>query len=117
MKTTVKKVAKKTPVKREAKPLKRKRLTDIGNSKGVILTQEIIAQYGLEGVDIVIEPTAEGILIKPYKPTFQDKVNELRENRIKIYEEMKKQADDKDIQAYYKNPNNTPLKDIDNEIL
>lgn len=50
-------------------------------------------------------------------PTFQERVKELQKNRDKIYKRMEEQAKDKEIQAYYTNPDNTPFLDIDNEIL
>lgn len=93
----------------------RKKLTKVGNSKGIIFSAGIIQEYGL-GAEVIIEKREEGILIKPYKPSFQSKLEELRKNKDKIYKTMERQAHNKEIQAYYADPENT-LADIDNEIM
>jgi len=92
-----------------------KKLTKIGNSKGVTFPAGIIQKYGLEA-EVIMESREEGILIKPYKPTFQDKLNALKRNKEKIYKTMEKQARSKEMQAFYANPENT-IVDIDNEII
>jgi hypothetical protein len=93
----------------------RKKLTKVGNSKGIIFSAGIIQEYGLE-TEVIIEKREEGILIKPYKPSFQSKLDALRKNKDKIYKTMEKQAHNKDIQAYYAHPENT-IADINNDII
>lgn len=94
----------------------KKKLTDVGNSKGILLPQNLLKQYGLE-TEVIIELREDGILMKAYKPSFEDRVNDLKKNKDKVYARLKEQADDKEVQAYYENPNNTPFAEIDNEIL
>jgi len=92
-----------------------KKLTKIGNSKGITFPAGIIQKYGLEA-EVIVESREEGILIKPYKPSFRDKLNELKRNKEKIYKTMEKQARSKEMQAFYANPENT-IAGIDNEIV
>jgi len=91
-----------------------KRLTKIGNSKGVTFPAGILQEYGFEA-EVIMESREEGILIRPYKPSFRDKLNELKRNKEKIYKTMEKQARSKEMQAFYANSENT-IADIDNEI-
>lgn len=94
----------------------KKKLTDIGNSKGVLLPQDLLKRYGLEN-EIILEPTDDGILLKAHKPSFSDRVNKLRKNKDKIYKRMKQQSEDKETQEYYERPENTPFSELDNDIL
>lgn len=83
----------------------KKRLTTIGNSKGIIFPQEVLREYGIES-EVILEKREDGILIKAFKPTFQDQVEALKRNKSNIYQTMEKQAGDNMMQAYYANPEN-----------
>lgn len=92
----------------------RKKLTTVGNSKGIILNSEIIQEFGLEN-EVIIEKLKDGLLIRAYKPTFQTQIDEMRKNKSKIYKAMEKQANSKAVQEYYADPDN--ITDIDNFII
>lgn len=53
-------------------PLK---LTQIGNSVGVILPKEILARLKLEKGDTVfVTEAADGVMLTPYNPEFEDQM-------------------------------------------
>ena len=56
------------------------KLTQIGNSVGVILPKEVLAKLKLEkGQSIFITETPEGYAITPYDPAVEEQLNEGRD--------------------------------------
>lgn len=90
-----------------------KTLTNVGNSKAVIIPKRLIEKFKLEKV--VIQETDEGILIRSAEgeeETFQEKLQQLRKNKKDVYSRMKSQAQNPDTLAYYQNSDITEI-DID----
>lgn len=55
------------------------KLTQIGNSVGVILPKEILARLKLEKGDTVfVTEAANGMLLTPYSPEFEAQMDEAR---------------------------------------
>jgi len=55
------------------------KLTQIGNSVGVILPKEILARLKLEKGDTVfVTEAANGVLLTPYSPEFEAQMGEAR---------------------------------------
>ena len=84
-----------------------KSLTNVGNSKAVILPSALIKRYNLKKV--IIEATEVGILIRPVeaKTSFQRKMELARKNKAMIYKQMEQEAIDPRTIAFYNNPANT----------
>ena len=56
------------------------KLTQIGNSVGVILPKEILARLKLEKGDTVfVTETPEGFAVTPYDPALEEQINAGRE--------------------------------------
>lgn len=93
-----------------------KTLTNVGNSKALILPAEMIKKYKLDTV--VIEETDEGILIRSaaQETDFQKAVEKLRRNKKAVYKRMESQANEPETLAYYTKRENN-LSDADLEIL
>jgi antitoxin component of MazEF toxin-antitoxin module len=89
-----------------------KALTKVGNSKAIILPAQMIIKYKLEK-KVMIEETEHGILIHAVhvESSFQKKLRKARENKEQIYRQMREDANDPEVQAYYKDPKNT-LDDV-----
>ena len=85
-----------------------KSLTKVGNSRAVILPAQMIAKFKF-GRTVMIEETEEGILIRAVRKetSFQKKLKWLRDNKEEVYRKMREEANDPEVQAYYKNPENT----------
>ena len=94
-----------------------KALTQVGNSKAVILPKQMIVKFKL-GRTVVIEETEDGILIKAVQKetSFQKKMRIARKNKDAIYKRMREYANDPEVQAYYKNPENN-FSDVDLDII
>lgn len=55
------------------------KLTQIGNSVGVILPKEVLARLKVEKGDTVyLTDAVDGILLTPYSATFETQMNEAR---------------------------------------
>ena len=55
------------------------KLTQIGNSVGVILPKEILARLKLEKVDSVyVTDAANGVMLTPYSPDFETQMTAAR---------------------------------------
>lgn len=55
------------------------KITQIGNSLGVILPRAIVERLGLEkGESVSVVPTAQGIEITPFDPDFDKKLEAAR---------------------------------------
>ncbi len=55
------------------------KLTQIGNSVGVILPKEVLANLKLEkGESIFLTETPEGYVVTPYDPAFEEQMIEAR---------------------------------------
>jgi putative addiction module antidote len=55
------------------------KLTQIGNSVGVILPKEVLARLNLEkGDTLFLSDAANGIMLTPYNPTFDAQMTEAR---------------------------------------
>ncbi len=91
-----------------------KSLTNVGNSKAVILPKRLINKYQLNKVRI--QETDEGILITRAKGilSFQEKLELAKKNKTQMYAKMKTQAEDADTIAYYKQ---SDISAIDLEII
>lgn len=91
-----------------------KSLTNVGNSKAIILPKSLIDKYHLDKV--TIHEVDQGILIKPAsgKLSFQEKVAQLKKRKQEIYASMKAQAEDPEVIAYYENE---ALPDVDVDII
>lgn len=56
------------------------KLTQIGNSVGLILPKEVLARLKLEkGDSVYLTEAPEGYLITPYDPTFAEQMDAARE--------------------------------------
>ncbi|WP_240001896.1 AbrB/MazE/SpoVT family DNA-binding domain-containing protein [Parvibium lacunae] len=67
------------------------RLTQVGNSVGVVLPKELLARLKLEKGDTVfVTETPEGFTITPYDPSFAEQMEIgrqlMRENRAVLHE-------------------------------
>jgi antitoxin component of MazEF toxin-antitoxin module len=93
-----------------------KTLTNVGNSKAIILPSALVKRYNLKKV--TIEATDEGILIRPVeeKTAFQRKLENARKNKASIYKRMAREAKDPKTIAFYNNPDNT-FEDVDPTII
>lgn len=93
-----------------------KTLTNIGNSKAVILPSALVKRFKLKKV--IIEATDSGILIRPVetKTSFQKKLDFARKNKVAIYKKMEQEASDPNTIAFYDNPNNS-FDDVDLDII
>ncbi len=91
-----------------------KALTNVGNSKAIILPKKLINKFRLDKVRI--QETEEGILITRAKGflSFQEKLEILKKNKSKVYAKMKVQAEDAETMAYYKS---NDISEIDLEII
>lgn len=91
-----------------------KTLTNVGNSKALILPKRLVNKYKLEQVSI--RETEEGILIVPAKskPDFQERLEKLRKNKKAVYAKIARQASDPEIIKYYEQEG---LYDIDSDII
>ena len=91
-----------------------KTLTNVGNSKALILPKRLVDQYKLE--QVIIRETEEGILIVPAKskPDFQERLEKLRKNKKAVYAKIAKQASDPETIRYY---GQESLGDIDTDII
>ena len=91
-----------------------KSLTTIGNSKAIILPKNLVDKYHLDQVSI--HEVEEGILIKPSsgKPSFQEKLRQLKKRKKDVYSRMKAQAEEPEVIAYYENE---VLPDADLDII
>ena len=59
---------------------KKGKLIAIGNSKGVILPKDIIAQLNLaEGDELSFSMTPDGVQIRPFDPEFEDQMATMRD--------------------------------------
>jgi putative addiction module antidote len=55
------------------------KITQVGNSLGLILPREIVERLGLaKGEDVSVVETAHGIEITPYDPDFEKKLEAAR---------------------------------------
>lgn len=55
------------------------KLTQIGNSVGVILPKEVLARLKLEKGDTVfVTEAANGVMLTPYSPEFEEQMDEAR---------------------------------------
>ena len=55
------------------------KLTQIGNSVGVIFPKEVLARLNLEkGDTLFMSDTVNGIMLTPYDPTFDTQMTEAR---------------------------------------
>ncbi|MEM6814098.1 MAG: AbrB/MazE/SpoVT family DNA-binding domain-containing protein [Bacteroidota bacterium] len=90
-----------------------KTLTNVGNSKAVILPKRLIEKYKLD--HIILKETEKGILIVPAQDSFQEKLEALRQQRSKVYERMTAQASDPEAIAYYQSEE--ALGDVDVDII
>ena len=55
------------------------KLTQIGNSVGVILPKEVLARLNLEkGDTLFMSDAVNGIMLTPYDPTFDAQITEAR---------------------------------------
>lgn len=90
-----------------------KTLTNVGNSKALILPKRLVNKYKLDQVSI--RETPEGILIAPAKskPDFQERLEKLRKNKKAIYIKIAKQASDPETIRYY---DEEALYDVDTDI-
>jgi putative addiction module antidote len=70
------------------------KLTQIGNSVGVILPKEVLAQLKLEKGDMVyLTDSAEGLRLTPHDPSFEAQMTQAREimrRRRKVLHELAK---------------------------
>lgn len=70
------------------------KLTQIGNSVGVILPKEVLAQLKLEKGDMVyLTDSAEGFRLTPHDPGFEAQMTQAREimrRRRKVLHELAK---------------------------
>lgn len=70
------------------------KLTQIGNSVGVILPKEVLAQLKLEKGDMVyLTDSAEGFRLTPHDPEFEAQMTQAREimrRRRKVLHELAK---------------------------
>ncbi len=62
------------------------KLTQIGNSVGVILPKEVLARLKVEkGDTLYVTDAANGVMLTPYDPTLEDQIEAgrefMRENR------------------------------------
>ena len=91
-----------------------KQLINVGNSKAVIIPKRLIEKFHLEKV--IIQETEEGILLLPStdKPSFQEKLENLRRNKKEIYNRMKKHAEDPKMISYYERDS---LSEVDVDII
>ncbi len=91
-----------------------KTLTNVGNSKAVILPKKLINKFKL--TKVLIQETEEGILITRAKGflTFQEKLEILKNNKSAIYAKMKLQAEDPETIAYYKS---NDVSDVDLDVV
>lgn len=56
------------------------KLTQIGNSVGVILPKEVLAQLKLEKGDVIyLTDSADGVRLTPHDPRFEAQMTEARE--------------------------------------
>ena len=56
------------------------KLTQIGNSLGLILPKEVLARLKLEKGDMVfVTDAANGVMLTPYSPDFETQMNAARE--------------------------------------
>ena len=67
---------------------------------------------------IEIKETEKGLLITPLERTdeFQEELKRLRRYKEEIYDKMAFEANEKEIQTYYNNPDND-ISDIDLDII
>jgi antitoxin component of MazEF toxin-antitoxin module len=91
-----------------------KTLTNVGNSKALILPKRLVNKYKLDQVSI--RETDEGILIVPAKakPDFHERLEKLRKNKKVVYERIAKQASDPETNKYYARE---ALHEIDTDII
>ena len=91
-------------------------LTNVGNSKAIILPSALIKRYKMNKV--TIEATEEGILIRPVetKTSFQRKMELARKNKAAIYKQMEKEAGNPKMLAFYNDPNTT-FEEVDIDIM
>lgn len=70
------------------------KLTQIGNSVGVILPKEILARLKLEKGDVVfVTDTADGVQLTPYSPGFETQMTaarQLMKKRRQVLRELAK---------------------------
>lgn len=79
-----------------------KTLTNVGNSKALILPKRLIDKYKLDKV--TIRETEEGILIIPAEEkasSFHEKLKALRDNKDLVYARMKDQSEEPETIAHY----------------
>jgi putative addiction module antidote len=56
------------------------KLTQIGNSVGVILPKEVLARLRLEkGQSVFVTETSEGMVLTPYDPSLEEEIQAGRE--------------------------------------
>jgi antitoxin component of MazEF toxin-antitoxin module len=91
-------------------------LRKIGNSRGIIIPNDLIRKYRLERVNI--RETDEGILLVPVdsKDDFSKKLEQMRIQQSHWLSEMKKAAEDENTQKYYRKESEE-MGDVDIEIL
>jgi len=92
-------------------------IRNIGNSKGVIIPNNLIKKYHFKKKVIFIETDA-GLIIKPTqeKSLFEQKLVYVKANKDKIYRKMKQEAQNNEIIAYYEQQTDD-YGNIDLEIL
>ncbi|GAB2502433.1 AbrB/MazE/SpoVT family DNA-binding domain-containing protein [Algoriphagus taiwanensis] len=92
-----------------------KTLTTVGNSKALIIPADLIKKYSLETV--IIEETAEGLLIKSASKDsgFQKNLDRLKRYKNEIYSQMELEVNDPEVKEYYSNPD-TNFSDTDPDI-
>lgn len=79
-----------------------KTLTNVGNSKAVIIPKQLVDKYALDSFRI--EEVENGILIVPeQKSRFNEKVRQARADKKEIYARMKSQSEHVETQDFYSN--------------
>jgi putative addiction module antidote len=75
-------------------PMTALKLTQIGNSVGVILPKEVLARLKLEKGDTVfVTDAVNGVLLTPYSPQFEDqmaKARQIMKKRRNVLRELAK---------------------------
>lgn len=70
------------------------KLTQIGNSLGVILPKEILSRLKLEkGDPVFVTDAANGVMLTPYDPTFDEQMTQARlimKKRREVLKELAK---------------------------
>lgn len=51
------------------------------------------------------------------KPSFKERVEDLKQNKKEVFAKMENQAEDQSTKEYYQNKDNTLILEVDNEII